>query len=220
MIMKLASLPLDLLRGTLLMLSLVLTPVTAMAAQDAVDVVRETTDNMLADLKANKELYKQQPSELYVALDRIFGSVVDMQGLSRGVMTVKYSRRASPEQMERFESSFQDSLIRFYGNALLDYDNQQITILPAGGRKEPDRQAVNMEIRDAKGTVYPLSYTMVKVGDDWRVRNVVINGINIGKLFRDQFEASMRANRNDLDKVIDSWADVVSNAQQTAQAES
>jgi phospholipid transport system substrate-binding protein len=218
--MKLASLPLDLLRRTLLVLGLALTPVVAMAAQDAIDVVRETTDNMLADLKANKELYQQQPAELYVALDRIFGSVVDMRGLSQGVMTVKYSRRASPEQMQRFERSFQDSLIRFYGNALLEYDNQQITILPAGGRNEPDRQAVNMEIRDAKGTVYPLSYTMVKLGDDWRVRNVVINGINIGKLFRDQFEASMRSNRNDLDKVIDSWADTVSKARETAQADS
>jgi phospholipid transport system substrate-binding protein len=43
---------------------------------------------------------------------------------------------------------------------------------------------------------------------------VVINGINVGKLFRDQFAQSMQNHRNDLDKVIDTWADTVARARQ------
>jgi phospholipid transport system substrate-binding protein len=46
------------------------------------------------------------------------------------------------------------------------------------------------------------------------MRNLIINGINVGKLFRDQFAQSMQNNRNDLDKVIDSWADTVAKARQ------
>lgn len=186
------------------------------AAQTAAEVVKGTTDALLADLKANKQSYQQDPSAFYAALDRILGPVVDLEGISKGVMTVRYSRGASPEQMKRFEDNFKLSLMRFYGNALLEYDNQEIRILPAGGKQEPGREAVNMEVRDSKGTVYPLSYTMVEMDGSWRMRNVIINGINIGKLFRDQFAQSMKDNRNDLDKVIDSWPETVSRAKQAS----
>lgn len=204
------------LRRTLLLTMLSVFSVSAMAVPTAADVVKQTTDELLADLKANKELYKQDPSSFYAALDRILGPVVDLEGISKGVMTVKYSRSASPEQMQRFEQSFKTSLMRFYGNALLEYDNQEIRVLPVGGKQPPGREAVNMEVKDSKGTIYPLSYTMVDLDGNWRMRNVIINGINIGKLFRDQFAESMRINGNDLNKVIDTWAETVSKAKQAA----
>src|SRR5690606_25056149 len=91
----------------------------------------------------------------------------------------------------------------------LEYNNQEIRVLPASGAQDPERASINMEVRDEKGTVYPVSYTMVSQDGRWMMRNVVINGINVGKLFRDQFAQSMRDNRNDLDKVIDTWVDVI-----------
>ena len=50
------------------------------------------------------------------------------------------------------------------------------------------------------------------------MRNVIINGINIGKLFRDQFAQSMQSNRNDLDKTIAGWAELVARSRQGEQA--
>ena len=180
-------------------------------AQTPNEVIQRTTDQLLADMAANKERYKQNPQAFYDSLNRILGPVVDTDGISRSIMTVKYSRGATPAQMVRFEENFKRSLMQFYGNALLEYTNQQIRVLPQTGRQDPKRMTVNMEITDRQGTVYPVSYTMVKL-DDWRVRNVIINGINIGKLFRDQFAESMQRNRNDLNKTIDGWADVVARA--------
>ncbi|OEC35513.1 phospholipid transport system substrate-binding protein [Pseudomonas cuatrocienegasensis] len=189
-------------------------PLVANAAQSAHQVVEQTTNTLLADLKTNKEQYRANPDAFYNALNEILGPVVDVQGISRGVMTVRYSRQASPEQMTRFEESFKRSLMQFYGNALLEYNNQDIRVLPVSGAQDPKRSSVNMEIRDGKGVVYPLSYTMVAQDGTWKLRNVVINGINVGKLFRDQFAQSMQANGNDLDKVIDTWADTVARARQ------
>ncbi|WPC04323.1 ABC transporter substrate-binding protein [Pseudomonas benzenivorans] len=189
-------------------------PLFALAAPTAHEVVQRTTDTLLADLKANKEAYRDNPDAFYAALNNILGPVVDVDGISRGVMTVRYSRQATPEQMARFQESFKRSLMQFYGNALLEYNNQDIRVLPASGRQSPQRTAVNMEIEDGKGTVYPLSYTMVSQGDTWMLRNVIINGINVGKLFRDQFAQSMQNHGNDLNKVIDSWADTVAKARQ------
>jgi len=203
------------LRNAFLLVALSIVPLSAMASQTAAEVVKRTTDELLSELKTNKQQYKQDPAEFYAALDRILGPVVDLEGISKGVMTVRYSRNATPEQMQRFEQSFKTSLMQFYGNALLEYDNQEIRVLAVGGKQSPGREAVNMEVKDSKGTVYPLSYTMVELDGNWRMRNVIINGINIGKLFRDQFAQSMKDHGNDLNKVIDTWAETVSKAKQS-----
>jgi len=64
-----------------------------------------------------------------------------------------------------------------------------------------------------------VSYTMVQLDGQWKLRNVIINGINVGKLFRDQFADSMQRNGNDLDKTIDGWAEVVAKAKDSAEGQ-
>lgn len=187
-----------------------------MAAPAAHEVVQQATTTLLADLKANKEHYRTDPGAFYTALNNILGPVIDVDGISRGVMTVRFSRQATPEQMTRFQENVKRSLMQFYGNALLEYNNQDIRVLPGNGPQDPQRTSVNMEIKDGNGSVYPLSYTMVSLDGTWKMRNVIINGINIGKLFRDQFAQSMQNNGNDLDKVINSWTDTVAKARQGA----
>ncbi|WP_137889394.1 phospholipid-binding protein MlaC [Pseudomonas sp. 2FE] len=201
-------------RGLLVLLAVF--PLFALAAPSAQELVQQTTDELLNDLKTNKEQYRSNPSAFYDSLNRIIGPVVDADGISRSIMTVKYSRGATPEQMTRFQENFKRSLMQFYGNALLEYNNQDIRVLPVSGKQsDPERTSVNMEVRDSKGTVYPVSYTMTKVKGEWMLRNVTINGINIGKLFRDQFADAMQKNDNDLDKTINGWAQVVANAKST-----
>ncbi|MBF8639406.1 MULTISPECIES: MlaC/ttg2D family ABC transporter substrate-binding protein [Pseudomonas] len=208
---------LKLLRNSVLAL-LAVVPLLAFAAPSAHDVIQQTTDKLLSDLQTNKETYRSNPDAFYNSLNEILGPVVDAEGISRSIMTVRYSRQASPEQMARFQENFKRSLMQFYGNALLEYNNQGIKVLPATDN-DPERTSVGMEVRDSRGTVYPVSYTMVNINGSWRVRNVIINGINIGKLFRDQFAQSMQANGNNLDKVIDSWANTVARAKNSLEAQ-
>lgn len=199
-------------RGLLVLLTV---PMLALAAPSAHEVIQKTTDELLADLKANKEQYRQDPNAFYTSLNDILGPVVDAEGISRSIMTVKYSRSANAEQMKRFQENFKRSLMQFYGNALLEYNNQQIRVLPASGRQDPERTSVGMEVTGRQGEIYPVSYTMVNHDGEWLVRNVIINGINIGKLFRDQFADTMQKNNGDLDKTIDGWGEVVARAKDT-----
>lgn len=200
-------------RGLLVLLAAF--PLLVNAAPSAHDVIQRTTDELLADLKTNKDQYRQDPNAFYESLNEILGPVVDAQGISRSIMTVRYSRTATPEQMTRFQESFKRSLMQFYGNALLEYNNQQIRVLPASGKQDAERTSVGMEVAGRQGEIYPVSYTMVNHDGEWMVRNVIINGINIGKLFRDQFADAMQRNNGDLDKTINGWAEVVERAKDT-----
>jgi phospholipid transport system substrate-binding protein len=55
--------------------------------------------------------------------------------------------------------------------------------------------------------VGPLVYSMSFTRDgSWRVTNLVINGINLGKIFRNQFTQRARKFEGNIDKVIDNWS--------------
>lgn len=205
---------LKILRRSLLVL-LACLPFAGHAAATPQQVVQAATDKVLGELNSKREQFKQDPEAFYQALDGILGPVVDFDGFARGVMTVRYSRQASPQQMQAFVDNFKRSLVKFYGGALLEYDNQEIRMLPAVASREPGRASVNMEVVGRTGAIYPVTYTLEQKDGAWKVRNVIINGINIGKLFRDQFAESMRSNGNDLDKVISTWGDAVARAQES-----
>ena len=203
-------------RGLLVLLAALPLMANAVAAPtSAHELVQDTTNRLLADLAANREKYKQDPQDFYQALNSIVGPVVDAEGISKSIMTVKYSRKATPEQMKTFEENFKKGLFQFYGNALLEYNNQGITVDPAKD-ESGERTSVGMTVKGSNGAIYPVSYTLEKVGGEWKLRNVIINGINIGKLFRDQFADAMQRNGNDLDKTINGWAGEVAKAKETA----
>ncbi|WP_186708837.1 ABC transporter substrate-binding protein [Pseudomonas sp. Z1-12] len=203
-------------RSLLVLLAALPLMANAVAAPSAHDIIQDTTTRLLADLAANKDKYKQDPSAFYDALNGIVGPVVDADGISKSIMTVKYSRKATPAQMTRFQENFKRSLMQFYGNALLEYNNQGITVSPAKD-ESGTRTSVDMQVKGNNGAVYPVSYTLEKINGEWKVRNVIINGINIGKLFRDQFADAMQRNGNDLDKTIDGWAGEVAKAKEVTE---
>ena len=55
-------------------------------------------------------------------------------------------------------------------------------------------------------SVFKVDYNLILLDGQWKLRNVVINGINIGLQFRSQFQASMSKNKNNLDEVIAGWS--------------
>lgn len=203
-------------RGLLVILAALPLMANAVASPSAHELVQDTTSRLLADLSAHKEKYKQDPQDFYTALNTIVGPVVDAEGISKSIMTVKYSRKATPEQMQKFVENFKRGLFQFYGNALLEYDNESITVDPAKD-ESGDRTSVGMRVKSSSGAIYPVSYTLEKINGEWKLRNVIINGINIGKLFRDQFADAMQRNGNDLDKTINGWAGEVAKAKEATE---
>ncbi|QIB51029.1 phospholipid-binding protein MlaC [Pseudomonas sp. OIL-1] len=199
-----------------LMLALSVPLFTHAASATPQQVVEDTSNRVMDVLDSNRELYKKDSEAFLEGLSEVLDPVVDYEGIARSVMTVRFSRDASPEQIQRFIETFKRSMVQFYGNALLEFDSGKIKVLPPRSRDQQrdDRASVNMEIQTANGTIYPATYTMVNKDGQWMVRNVIVEGINIGLLFRDQFAQAMQAHGNDLDKVIDNWGGVVAQSRE------
>lgn len=190
----------------------------AVAAETPHELISRTSADLVALIADAKGYFDEDPDRFYREVQTQLEPVVDFRSFSRLVMA-KHYKKATPEQRKRFSTTFQSNLVRTYGNALLQFTDEEIKVLdPDGPPRNPKRPSVNMEIKTAGGTVYPLSYTMGRnKAGAWQVKNIIINGINIGLTFRNQFASAVRDRQygGDLDKVIDSWGELISEVDAT-----
>ena len=200
---------------------LLATSLTAVATRSAVQTIQQTVDSLLQVIRDGKGYFDSDPDRFYVAVEQVLDPVIDFDTFSRGVMAVYY-RRATPTQREHFEDNFRSALIHTYGKALLSYGDEKVEVLPDDRpQTQPDRDSVKTEITSKEGKIYPVIYSM-RLGKDgvWRVYNLIINGINIGLTYRNQFASAMKSSehRGDLDAVIANWGDTVANVDPSADA--
>lgn len=194
-------------RGCALTLALLIA--APAVAETAHQVVQDSTDALMQVVSEGRTYVEIEPDRFYTAIGDALALVVDFDGIARSVMAVHY-KKATDEQRSRFADVFKWSLVRAYGKALVEFGGSTIDVLPAAKPpRNPRRQSVKMEITTSEGRVYPVVYSMVDLDDGtWRVRNLIINGVNLGLTYRSQFASAMKDAR-DIDGVIESWGDVV-----------
>lgn len=170
------------------------------ASKKAPDVLaRETADALLAELKANRESFENDPAKLYAAVERIVLPHFDFKYVSQLVLA-RYWSKASDDQRARFMDAFKTQLVGFYGNALLDYSNEKVEWESADIPADAEEAMVRSRIIPSGGSPIPLTYSMRKKSDGWKVYDVTVEGVSLVTNYRGQFAAEIR--RNGLDALI------------------
>lgn len=169
-------------------------------------LIRDNVESLMADLNGRKEYYANNLDELEALVDSNLDQVADFRYIGASVMG-NYFRNATPEQRRRFADVFRQTLIDTYTRGLVTFDYDEIRVLDNQQSQRYDDQAsVAMEVVADDGEVYPVSYSLRLFDGEWRVVNVIVNGINLGLTFRNQFDQAMRDNNRDYDAVIDGWS--------------
>ncbi|PKG53166.1 toluene tolerance protein [Halomonas sp. MES3-P3E] len=182
-------------------------PLQALAqSQSPEALVRDNVESLMEDLEGRKDYYANNLGELEALVDRNLDQVADFRYIGASVMG-NYFRNATPEQRSRFADVFRQTLIDTYTRGLVTFDYDELRVLDAQQAQRYDDQAsVAMEVVANNGQVYPVSYSLRLSNGEWRVVNVIVNGINLGLTFRNQFDQAMRDNNRDYDVVIDGWS--------------
>ena len=183
------------------------------ASADA--VIQQASDALLVLIEESHAYVKEDPERFYTAVEAVLRPVVDFKGFARSVMAAHY-KSAEPAQRGRFAETFKWGLVRSYALLLTEFSDGEIALIPADRPpRSPTRKNVKMEIRTTTGEVYPVVYSMALSKDQvWRMRNIIINGVNIGLTYRSQFASAVQNPKygQDLDAVIDGWADLLSSS--------
>lgn len=169
-------------------------------------LVTTVTDELLKAISTHRDTFDADPSEFFSALDCLLKDVIDFDWIAYKVMG-SYGKKAEAEQRSRFAGVFRRDLIETYGRGLMAYGEQSIVVIPSKEDINGQRKVkVVQEIRGADG-VFPLVYSMGLTREgQWKVTNVVINGINLGKTFRNQFVQRAQKFDGDIEAVINNWS--------------
>jgi phospholipid transport system substrate-binding protein len=155
------------------------------APGEAQAVIEKTVDEVLAILRDPARDAKTRRAALEdLATDRF-----DFRTMARLVLARSWKELSVPQQ-EEFVEQFQSYLANDYGNRIERYDQEQVEVM--GARVEPRGDVtVKTKIVGGENSGALVDYRMRKQGVDWRIIDVVIEGISLVANFRDQFRDVM-----------------------------
>ena len=182
------------------------------------DVVRDTSSQVMAVVKDAQAYAEQDPDRYYAQVQAILEPVIDFRSFARGVMGAYASsdryrsldeagRAQLRDQLDRFTEVMRAGLVRTYSKGLLAFGGSRIEVSsPAPDEADQDRASVEQLIFTEDARPYVVMYQMGRDrSGEWKLRNVIIESVNLGEIYRSQFEAAARKENGDLDAVIDSW---------------
>lgn len=187
----------------------------------AQQVVLETTEQVMSVVHEANGYVDEDPERYYQQIQKILDPVIDYRGFARGVMgpyatSERYrslddaGRARLRTQLDRFTEVMRVGLVRTYSKGLLAFGGSRIEVTDLDpGEADSSRVSVRQLVYGEEGEPYVLFYQMGRDrSGEWKLRNVIIEDVNLGEIYRSQFEASAREYGGNLDTVIDNWTTV------------
>ena len=163
---------------------------------------------MVGVLIENKALFAEDREQYEQKIKDIFEPMIDFRRVAASVMGNKYYLASTPDQRNEFVDVFKDSLLDTYAETLAQWENQKIvTIFP--NKIIVLDNLKNIEVRqelNTGSTKYPISYKLRKnKNNSWSIVNIIVNGVNLGLTFRNQFQALANKNNGDIEDTLEGW---------------
>lgn len=154
---------------------------TAAAANTPEQFVEVTSNDVLAILRESALSREAKLEKLQKMLDER----CDFTTISKLVLAVHY-RQFSDQQKKEFVDLLHRYLTTTYGKQIDNYADETVTVV--GGREESRGDyTVHTKIKRGAGADVIVDYRLRKVADDWRLIDVIGEGISLISNLRAQF---------------------------------
>lgn len=170
-------------------------PAPAAAAQSMVGspskLVLDNSTRVLSTLEKRRAEFTKNRGALRAFVSSEFDQMFDRDYAARLVLG-RHARGASDADVKLFADALAGNLMSRYGSSLLDFNTElrvrikSETALP-GGRGV----RVSSELLRAGGEPVPVDYLMRKVGTQWQVFDVMVEGVSFVQTFRNQFDSPL-----------------------------
>lgn len=185
---------------SMLLAGLVAASAAAAAAERPRDLVLSQAERVLAALVERRDEFRANPATLEAfVLGELRGSF-DQQYSARLVLG-RHGRGVPDAKVHAFADALTTNLMRRYGKAMLEFDaNVKVRVLSETPMREGKLMRVATQIDRAAGSPVPVDYMLRDVGGEWKVFDVIVEGVSYVQTYRSQFEEQLR--NQTLDQVI------------------
>lgn len=179
------------------------------AARHAQLLVQDTTSRVLAAMARGSDTHTAGERHAFHAVESIVMPHVDLRLVSRQVLGEHWAS-ATRDQQRMFMEEFGAQLVHAYVITMTEYlsisDKLAVTIdyLPVDVDQDRRRAVVRTRVGVANAQVQ-LDYRLHKFGDQWKVYDVLVDGVSVVRTYRKSFAAEI--SRVGLDRLIARLAD-------------
>jgi phospholipid transport system substrate-binding protein len=168
--------------ATFSLLAVVAAPLPASSSTESPEqFVERTSNDVLGILRDSGLSHEAKIAKLEVMLDERS----DFETISKLVLAVHYKKFSDPQKKD-FETLLHRYLTTTYGHQIDNYANETVSV--TGGREEARGDyTVQTKIKRTTGQDLSVEYRLRKVGDRWRLIDVIGEGISLVSNLRSQF---------------------------------
>lgn len=175
----------------------------AMAAVGPDELVKSTADDVLSVIKKDKDIQNGDQKKVFALAEEKILPNFNFDRVCRMVLG-KHWNRASKEQQEAFQREFRSLLLRTYATALSKYRNQTIDYKPLRSQPGDTEVTVKTEILQPGGQPVAVDYALEKTAENWKVYDIVIEGVSLVTNYRSQFSNEIK--QSGMDGLIEKLA--------------
>ena len=165
--------------------------------EGATDFIQTLGDEFVAVL-ADKELPAERRLEEF---RRLFIESFDVATISRFALG-RYWRRASKSQRQEYGRLFSDYIVNTYSARLGQYSGEKIIVGKVRNDRKRDR-IVSSKIVRLKGKPVRLDWRLRRRGEDFKVVDVVIEGVSMAITQRDAFASVIRRGGGKVESLLE-----------------
>ncbi len=165
----------------------------AFAASKAppIDVVRSTTESVLARVKTDKDTLRADSGKMYGLVSELIFPHFDFGVMAQWVLGDSWAG-ADEATRTAFVDQFRKLLVRTYATALLEFSDQTITYPDAEQSTTPNTATVKQEISQPGSESIPIAYRLHNKTGDWKVFDISVDGVSLIKTYRASFAAAIK----------------------------
>ena len=150
--------------------------------------VKATTEKVLLLLKDSKLQGDAKKTERRQLVRSEMEKRFAWEESARACLGRHWTKRTPAEKTE-FVKLFSEFLKDTYSDKVATYYGDLDKVDYQGEKIQADYASVKLVLTTKAKVDHPLEYRMEKAGDDWKVYDVVIEGVSMVKNYRDQFDA-------------------------------
>jgi phospholipid transport system substrate-binding protein len=168
-------------------------PAAAAAQQgQASKAVMDASTRILTSLQQRRTEFRANPAVLREFINSELNKTFDRDYAARLVLGV-HGRGASDADVKLFADAMADNLMQRYGSALLEIQGKPTFRLKNESPLPGNRGVrVSTELIRAGNEPTPVDYLMRNVNGQWKIFDVMIEGISYVQTFKTQFDAPLR----------------------------
>jgi len=174
----------------IILLILIFTSSIAFSALSPKEQIKKTVDNVISILKDPKYKGEKNSHQRRTALRNEIGKVLDFEEMAKRSLGVYWKER-TPQEKKEFVDLYKDLLIRSYSGKIESYTDEEI--IYTDERIENGKYAeVKTKIITKDKKEIPIDYKLYFNGKEWKVYDLVIEGVSLVSNYRSQFNKIIR----------------------------